>query len=124
MLELLLGFPGEVFGIGGQHPGATFDQQDPGAGRIDCTELVGQGVTGDLGQSPCQLDSGRTGSNHHKIKWEIGRSNKGLPLGELESEQDAPPDLKSVLNRFQAGSEGLPLGVTKVSMGSASGNDQ
>jgi len=37
---------------------------------------------------------------------------------------DATADFQCILNRFQAGSQGLPLGVTKVSMGSASGYHQ
>ena len=39
-----------------------------------------------------------------------------MPLGQFEGEQDAATDLQGVLDGLQAGSQGFPLRVTKVSV--------
>jgi hypothetical protein len=58
----------EVFGIGGEDVGATFDEMDAGAARIDGTEIVSEGVAADLGEGSGEFDSGGTGSDYYEVQ--------------------------------------------------------
>src|SRR6266481_5771055 len=49
--QLVFGFAGEFFGIGGQNPGASFDEQYAGLSRVDIAKLVGQCVVRNFSQS-------------------------------------------------------------------------
>ena len=48
----------------------------------------------------------------------------GLPLGALEGEQHAAPDLERILQALQPGRERLPLVVAEVGVVGAGGDDE
>src|SRR3954464_7972665 len=124
MFQLFLGFAREFFRISRQDPRSTLDEQDSGARGVDRTELFGKYMATDFSQGSSQFGAGWAGTHHHEIQREIGHSCCYLPFRKFKRQQDAAAYLKSVFNGFQAGSQGFPLGMTKVSMRSARGDHQ
>jgi hypothetical protein len=120
----MLGTAREVFGIGRKDAGATFEQNDVSAGRVDIAEFVGENVAGNLGKGAGEFDSGRAGAHDDEIQRLVLSAHGGLALRQFEGQQDAAANLESILDGLQPGSPRFPFVVTEVGMAGASGEDQ
>ena len=112
--ELRLGDGAQLLGIGGQDAGAALEQHDRRLARIDVPEIARQGVSPQLGDGGGHLDSGRTTTYHHEGEMGVAPGDVGLPLGLLEGEEHALPNIERVVEGLEPGSEGRPRLVLAV----------
>src|ERR1700746_157695 len=124
MAELLFRAARQVLCISGKDAGSAFDQKDVRARRIDAPKVMGESITADLGQRACQFNARGSSADNDKVDRCIGFSRSYLALREFEGQQHAPADFKGVFNRFESGSEYLPIFMSEVRMGRARGHDQ
>src|SRR6202022_1408927 len=103
--QLVFGFAGKFFGIGGQNPGATFDEQYAALPRVDIAKLAVQGVARNFSQGAGEFDSGWSASDDCKLQRRSALAAESLILafGQLEGEQNAAADFECVFNRLQTG---------------------
>ena len=123
-LQLLDGAGGELLREGGEHPGASFEEDDPGLRRVDGAEVVLERLAGDLGQGPGQLHPGRPRSNHDERQQCPAHLRVLLPLRLLVGQEDPASDLQGVVDPLQAGRQGGPLVLPEVGVGRPGGQDQ
>ena len=95
--------------------GDAFQQDHPGLGRIDVTEVARERVPGDLAPAPppARRRSGRAPTITKVIQAPAARGIC-LPLRHLVRKQDAAADLQGVLDALQPRREWLPFVVAEV----------
>jgi hypothetical protein len=114
----------QALGEGRQDPRAGLEQIDPGLGRVDGVEVLGEAMAGDLGERPGELDAGRAATDDHEGELAVALGLVSAPLGRLEGEQDPAADHQGVLEALEAGGDRLPLVVAEVGMADARREDQ
>src|SRR5208337_5295396 len=97
---------------------------DMSPSRIDGAEIVGQGMTANLGERSRELHSRWSCSHHNKLQrlgWFAGGCTA---LRQFEGQQHAPPDFDRILNRLQSGRNRFPLIVAEIGVAGSGGNNQ
>ena len=84
---------------------ACFDEEDAGACRIDCAELVAQRLSRSRPE-PRELDAGWTSADDHEREQLALSASVLLTLGALERDQDAPPDAMASSSVLRPGAFG------------------
>ena len=120
-----LGKPGQFFGKCWQEAGRALHQNDPSAGRIDMTEFPIQTVPGKLRDSTGQFDTRRAAADDHEGEQApLLLGILGI-LGFLECQEQAMPDMGSVVDLLKPGRYGLPLLVAaEIAVPGARGQHQ
>ena len=110
--------------VGRQDPLHGLDEDDLGVGRVDRPEIAPERVARDLAQRARQLDTGRPAADDHERHPLAPPFRIGFPFRGLECDEDAPPDLRGVLEGLEPGRHGLPLVVPEVGVTGAGRDDQ
>src|SRR5262249_32715360 len=108
----------------GEHIRSTFKQQDMGRRRIDVAEVIAQLLAGDFRQGACQLHAGRPSPDDDEGQKATLLGPIGHPLGGLERQQNPPPYLKGIVERFEAGGAVRPFRMSEVRVSGARRDDQ
>ncbi len=122
--QLLFGAARQVFGIGGQHARAAFEQDDVGARRVNGAEFMRQNVTRDFRQYSGEFHAGGASAHDDEVQRLIAGAGKSPPFGQFKRKQHAAADFERVFDGLQARSEGLPIIVTEVGVRGAGGDHQ
>ena len=122
--QLLLGFDGKVFGVGGQNVLFAFNEDHARGGRVNVAEIVPHETAGDVADGAGQLDAGGATADDDEIERRVGAGLQHFALGQLEGEQNAAADLDGILDGFQSGREGFPSVVAEVGVGGAGGQHE
>ena len=115
---------GELFGERRQDAGPCLDQQDARARGIDPAEVAHQHRPADVGDGSGELDARRPSADDHEREEPPLRGSIGLVLRRLEGEEDAPADLRGLLERLQSRGELLPFRMPEVTVLGSAGEDQ
>ena len=107
-----------------QHRRARLDQDDARRAGIEVPEIARERLPRNLGERAGHLDAGRAAADHDKGEQPLAPARIGLPLGTLERQQHAPPDVERVLERLEARRGRAPLVVPEVGVRGAARHDQ
>ena len=121
---MLAGTCGELGREAGQNPRSGLDQEDAGLRRVDVAEVPGECLAGDLRQGAGQLDSSRSGADHHESQPGPAHRRVGLAFRLFECQQESLADRQGVFDRLQAGRVELPFVVAEVGVRGARGDNQ
>src|SRR4030095_4630973 len=97
---------------------------DPGGGRIDATEILGERSLRQLGERAHQLNTGWPAANYHECQEPAALALILDVLGVLEREKDASPHHCRVLDGLQTRGNGRPLVMTEVRLAGTGGDNQ
>ena len=123
-MQLLFGFGGEVFRIGGEYARAIVEDHDASLSGIDVAEIVPHIKLGDVADGSGELNAGGAATDDNKVERRMPALLLHLALGQLESEKDATADLGGVLDGLKAGGERSPLVLAEIGMCRSGGDDE
>src|SRR6516165_10835316 len=86
-------------------------------------EILGQRLSGYLGQRAREFNAGRAASHNNESNGRLLARGRRTPLRQFEGQQNAAADLQCVFNGLKAGGEYLPIVMPEVGMAGASRND-
>src|SRR5690606_5064298 len=99
-----------------QDAGTCLDQQDPRQRRIHVSEVSGERVAAHLADCAGQLDTSRTAADNDERQQPLLLSGVRAALRLFKRGQNAPADLRRLLNRLEAGSMLLPFGMAEIAV--------
>ena len=101
-------------GNGGSTRSAAFEEDDARRPRVDVLVVLREGLPGDLLDRAGEFDAGRARADDPERQRRAARRFVALVFGRLEGQEDAPPQLRGVLDALQARRDRGPLVVPEV----------
>src|SRR6267143_2675987 len=114
--ESVLRAQGERFGEGGEDARRALEKDDARLGRVDDTEVAGDGPARDLAEGARQLHARGAAADDHEGEERLLLGAVALALGGLVGQQHAAADLQRVLEGLEPRGQHLPFVVAEVRM--------
>ena len=113
-LQVALGTGAQLRRERRQHAVRPLEEDDAGRPRVDVPVVLREGLPGDLLDRAGEFDAGRAGADDPERQGRAARRFVAFVLGRLEGQEDAPPQLRGVLDALQARRDRGPLVVPEV----------
>ena len=117
-------FAREPVAEGGQDLLASVEEEHLRVGRVDPAEVALEGVAGEFGDLPGDLDAGRAAADDDERQPRAAGAGVVLGLGHLERAEDPAPQLQGVVDRLHPRRPAGELVVAEVGLPGAGGDDQ